>query len=210
MVVEVSYDLEVEGQIVDRATKNHPLDYIQGTNMLIPKFESSVEGLEPGDIFSFTVTPEEGYGEYDLAKVKELPKESFSIDGKVREDLLTVGRQIPMYNSTGHVEVGTIVAVTEDKVTMDFNHIMAGKTLLFTGEVVSVREATEKELKEGLHGEYLPKEGGCCHGKGGCCHGHHEEGHECKHGEGHECKHGEGHECHCKEDGHECNCNDNK
>ncbi|MBP5740719.1 MAG: peptidylprolyl isomerase, partial [Bacteroidales bacterium] len=150
-VVEVSYDLEVEGQLVDRATREHPLDYIQGTNMLIPKFEAEVEGLEPGEEFSFTVTPEEGYGEYDLAKVKELPKDAFKIDGKVREDLLTIGRQIPMYNSTGHVEVGTVIAVTEDKVTMDFNHIMAGKTLLFKGTVVSVREATEKELKEGLH-----------------------------------------------------------
>lgn len=198
--VEVSYDLEVEGQLVDRATKEHPLDYIQGTNMLIPKFEAEVEGLEPGEEFSFTVTPEEGYGEYDLAKVKELPKDAFKIDGKVREDLLTIGRQIPMYNSTGHVEVGTVIAVTEDKVTMDFNHIMAGKTLLFKGSVVSVREATEKELKEGLHGEYLPKEG-CCHGKGHCHKHDHEEGHECH------CKE-DGHECHCNEEGHECHCHD--
>ena len=64
-------------------------------------------------------------------------------------------------------------------------------------EAIRIKNETEKELKEGLHGEYLPKEAGCCHGKGGCCHGHHEEGHECKHGEGHECHHGEGHECHC-------------
>jgi FKBP-type peptidyl-prolyl cis-trans isomerase SlyD len=45
---------------------------------------------------------------------------------------------------------------------------MAGKILHFTGKVEAVREATEKELTEGLHGEYLPKEGcGNCH-KGGC------------------------------------------
>jgi FKBP-type peptidyl-prolyl cis-trans isomerase SlyD len=53
---------------------------------------------------------------------------------------------------------------------MDLNHQMAGKTLHFKGEVISVREATEKELTEGLHGEYVHTCGGCgggCHG-GGC------------------------------------------
>ena len=72
---------------------------------------------------------------------------------------------------------------------MDFNHPMAGKTLHFTGKVESVREATEKELTEGLHGEFVPREGcskchGGCHGdcEGGCegeCEGEgncHEEG----------------------------------
>ena len=86
---------------------------------------------------------------------------------------------------------------------MDFNHPMAGKTLNFSGKVESVRSATEKELTEGLHGEYLPQEG--CHcggdgcGEGGCCgHGDGEgcghEGHgsgECGHHGGHGCCHGD-------------------
>ena len=70
------------------------------------------------------------------------------------------------------------------------NHPMAGKTLNFTGKIVSVRDATEKELREGLHGEYLPREEErCCHGKGRC---HKDDpDHECCHKDDpdHECCH---------------------
>ena len=48
-VVEVLYELTVDGVVADSATKDNPLDYIHGTHMLIPKFEEQVEGLEEGD-----------------------------------------------------------------------------------------------------------------------------------------------------------------
>ena len=122
----------------------------------------------------------------------EIPKTSFAgPDGKIREDLLVVGFTIPMLNSEGQVIQGTVAAVSDDTVTMDFNHPMAGKTLHFTGKVESVREATEKEMTEGLHGEYLPKEG--CHCGGHC-------------GEGCDCGCGEGGECSCGEGEKDCGC----
>ena len=185
-VVALSYELEVEGTIADKATSESPLEYIQGNGMLLPKFEAEVEGKEVGETFGFTLTPEEGYGTYNPEYKFDLPKESFAIDGAVREDLLVVGRIIPMLNTSGQVVQGTVAAIGENTVTMDFNHPMAGKTLHFTGKVESVREATEKELKEGLHGEFLPQEEcSCCHGhkehcdgEGGCgCEHHHEHHH---------------------------------
>ena len=212
-VVELTYELTVDGKVVDRTTEmTGPLDYIHGEHMLLPKFEAELEGLEPESEFAFTLTPEEGYGEYEPKHKFEIPKQPFEIDGKIREDLMQVGKIIPMLNSSGMVVQGLIAAVNDDTVTMDFNHPMAGKTLNFKGKVVSVRDATEKELTEGLHGEFVPKEGGC-HGGCGC---HHEDGdHECCHGEGHEggCCHGDGHEgeCHCHGEGHEgeCHCHEN-
>ena len=170
-VVELTYELIVDGKLADKATQERPLGYIHGTHMLLPKFESEVEGKEPGDEFAFTLTPEEGYGTFDASRLFELPKAAFEIDGKVREDLLVVGQIIPMLSNTGQVVQGTVHEVKPDTVVMDFNHPMAGKTLNFTGKVVSVREATEKELKEGLHGEFLPQEEHECHchkGEGGC------------------------------------------
>ena len=205
-VVVLTYELDVEGRVVDRATAERPLDYIQGMHMLIPRFEQEVEGLEPGAAFAFTLPPEEGYGPYDDSKRKPLPKEAFTINGEVREDLMEVGRLLPLVNGYGEVVQAVVTEVRENDVVMDFNHPMAGKTLHFTGTVLSVREATEKELAEGLHGEFLPpeEEHHCCHGhgKGHCRHGeghHHEDGH-CCHGEGHgheegHCCHGEGEHC---------------
>ena len=222
-VVELCYELEVDGEIVDRTTKERPLDYIHGTGSLLPKFESGVEGLEPGARFSFTLTPEEGYGEVDPDRIIDLPKQAFEVNGVVQESLLVPGATIPMLNGRGGVVHGKILEVAENSVKMDLNSPMAGKTLNFSGEILTVREATEKELQEGLHGEYVHSccgghgdghcgghgHEGCCGGHGdgeGCCGGHGEgEGHECCGGHGHD--HGEGHGCcgghgegHCHKD----------
>ena len=151
-VVAVTYDLTVEGNIVDRATEEAPLDYIQGMHMLIPAFEAALEGLQEGDAFAFTLQPEEGYGSFDEKKLIHLPKSAFTIQGEVREDLMQVGRILPMVGADGSIVNATVTEVKEDGVLMDFNHPMAGKVLDFSGKVVSVREATEKELTEGLHG----------------------------------------------------------
>ena len=192
-VVAVSYELEVEGHIADKAGSEAPLEYIHGTGMLLPDFEAAVEGKEPGEGFDFILSPEKGYGEYHPEYKLELPKTAFcGPDGRIMEEFLVVGRTIPMLNQEGQVVQGTVAEVAEESVVMDFNHPMAGKTLHFTGKVEAVRSATEKELLEGLHGEFLPPQDDC-----GCghCHGHHEDG-GC-HGEG-GCHHGEGGCCHEK------------
>ncbi len=183
-VVEFSYELEVDGQVVDQCPKERPLDYIHGTGGLLPKLEAHIEGMEPGDSFEITLSPADGYGEVDPSRIIDLPKSAFEVNGEIREDLLVPGTTIPMMNSMGGVIPGVVLEVTEDSVKMDLNHQMAGKTLHFKGEIVSVREATEKELTEGLHGEFVHSCGcGGCHGHdGGCEGGCHSEG-GC-HGEG--------------------------
>ena len=190
-VVEFAYELEVDGNIVDRTTKERPLDYIHGTGSLLPKLEEHIEGMEPGATFDVTLSPADAYGEIDQDRIIDLPKAAFEVNGEVREDLLVPGNTIPMMNSMGGVIPGVVLEVTPETVKMDLNHQMAGKTLHFTGEIISVREATEQELTEGLHGEYVHKCGGCHGGNGGCgggCHeggcGGHDDGECCGHGEG--------------------------
>ena len=181
-VVEFSYELEVDGKVVDHTTKERPLDYIHGTMSLLPKLEAHIEGMEPGDKFEITLSPEDGYGERSQDRIVELPKSAFEVNGEVREDLLVVGNTIPMMNSMGGVIPGVVTEVTAETVTMDLNHQMAGKTLHFTGEILTVREATEKELTEGLHGEFIQSCGcGGCHGSdcGGCEGGCGEHGDDC-------------------------------
>ena len=176
-VVALAYELTVDGKIVDSATEQQPLEYIHGNNMLIPRFEEEVDGKEPGQEYAFTLSPEEGYGEHNPKLRFDIPKESFAVDGVVREDLLVPGQVIPMLNSAGQVCHAQIIEVKDNDVTVDFNHPMAGKTLNFKGKVISVREATEEDFKSAGQCDCGDEDCDCCghhhHDDGECCH-HHE------------------------------------
>ena len=181
-VVGLAYELTVDGKVVDSATEQQPLEYIHGNNMLIPRFEEEVEGKEPGEEYAFTLSPEEGYGQPDPKLRFDIPKESFAYNGVIREDLLVVGNVIPMMNSAGQVCHAQIIDVKDNDVTVDFNHPMAGRTLNFKGKVVSVREASEQELKQACH-QGCDCGGDCdCNQDHDCgCGGHHHEGDCCHH-----------------------------
>ena len=81
-VVALTYELEVEGSIRDKATKERPLDFIFGQGYLLPEFEANVAGKKVGDTFEFTLSPENGYGVYNPDAVIDLAKKIFEIDGQ--------------------------------------------------------------------------------------------------------------------------------
>lgn len=168
-VVSLIYTLTVDGEVADQTTKENPLEFIFGMGYLLPKFEENIKELKAGDGFEFHLTATEGYGETDPNAIVELPKNIFEVDGALREDLLIPGNVIPMMNAHGGVMPGTVIEVLPEVVVMDFNHRMAGKELDFKGTILNVREATEAELTNGLHGE----RGGCdpnsCSSCGGGC-----------------------------------------
>ncbi len=162
-MVAVDYKLTVDGNIADQSMPGQPLEFIFGTGMLLPKFEEAILGKEPGEKVAFTLAPADGYGELHPEAVVDLPKTIFMVDGKLAEDILFVGSQVPMADAQGNRMFGTICEIGEETVKMDFNHPMAGKTLNFEVEVVSVRDVTPEDL--------APK-GGCscgCDDCGGDC-----------------------------------------
>ena len=168
-VVALSYVLEVEGAERDRADADKPLEFIFGMGYLLPKFEAAVLGKEVGETFDFILTPEEGYGVYSASAVLDLPRSIFESDGKLDEHLVRIGNTIPMMTNDGRVVPGRVLEIGTEKIKMDFNHELAGKTLHFTGSVIAVREATDKELSEGLHGELAHHcSGNCSDCEGGC------------------------------------------
>ncbi len=180
-MVGVDYKLTVDGQIADQSRPGQPLEF--RTGMLLPKFEAAIEGKEPGEKVTFTLEPKDGYGEYMAEAVVDLPKNIFMVDGKVAEDILFEGSQVPMSDAQGNRMMGVVKEVGDETVKMDFNHPMAGKTLNFEVEVVTVRDVTPEDLQG--------------HCSCGSCGGDHDCGGECSHDD---CGCG-GHE----HDGH-CNC----
>ena len=175
-MVAVDYKLTVDGQIADQSRPGQPLEFIFGTGMLLPKFEAAIEGKEPGEKVAFTLEPKDGYGEVIAEAIVELPKTIFMVDGKVAEDILFEGSQIPMADAQGNRMIGLVKEVKEEAVVMDFNHPMAGKTLNFEVEVISVRDVTPEDLQGNCS---------CGHCGGECgegdCEGHDHEGCDCGH-----------------------------
>lgn len=175
-MVAVDYKLTVDGKIADQSQPGAPLEFICGTGMLLPKFEEAIMDKEPGEKVSFTLSAKDGYGEEIADAIVELPKNIFMVEDKLAEDILFVGSQVPMSDAQGNRMLGIIKEVAEETVTMDFNHPMAGKTLNFEVEVVSVRDVTPEDLQSaggcgcGCEGDC---EGGCDEEKGcgeGCNH----------------------------------------
>lgn len=175
-VVALTYTLVVDGVEADKCTEERPLDFIYGTGSLLPKFEEYLLDKEANDEYAFVLSPVEGYGEIDPRNVVELPKHIFERDGQIQPGLLTIGNVIQMMNNQGGIMLGKVVEVKDASVMMDFNHQMAGKELHFSGKIISVRDATEQELAEGLHGELKRHTCGgecsddCCSSCGGGCH----------------------------------------
>ena len=169
-MVAVNYTLTVDGQVADKNPEGKPLEFVCGAGMLLPKFEGALMGKEPGDKVSFTLEPADGYGEVIAEAIVELPKTVFMMDGKIAEEILFVGSQIPMSTAEGQPMMGIVKEVKEESVVMDFNHPMAGKTLNFEVTVVEVRDVTPEDLAS---------QGGCgCGDCGGSC-GEHECGDSC-------------------------------
>lgn len=166
--ISLAYDLNVgegeERELMERATSEQPLTFIFGTNSMLEAFEKNIEGLTQGESFNFVLSPEEAYGEYDDEHVIDLPRNIFEVDGKLDENVVFEGNTVPMMDSSGNRLQGSVVAVKDDVVTMDFNHPLAGETLNFSGSVLEVREASAEEIAE----LFAPQGGGCGCGSCGC------------------------------------------
>lgn len=158
--VSVTYDLNVgEGEdqeLMEKATAERPLNFIFGTGSMLEAFEKALNGLEAGEKFNFSLAPEDAYGEYVEEHVLELPKNIFEVDGKFDESVIYEGNTVPMMDSNGNRLNGSVLAIGEDSVTMDFNHPLAGETLHFSGEVLDVHDPTEEEVAQ-----LLAPAGGC-------------------------------------------------
>lgn len=183
--VTVTYDLYVgEGEdreLMESATSEAPLEFVFGTNSMIKAFEDNLYGLTEGDTFNFTISQDDAYGEYDDSRVLDLPIDIFEVDGKIDEDMLFEGNTLPMMDAEGNRLMGSIITISEEAITMDFNHPLAGETLHFEGAVVGAREASAAEIAA------LATGGGCdCSGGGcGCSEGpDHEHEHNHSHGGG--------------------------
>jgi FKBP-type peptidyl-prolyl cis-trans isomerase SlyD len=158
-VVFISYQLafpDENGQpdVVEIVDEKEPMVFIHGLSGLPEAFEKNLLGLNEGDTFDFSISAEDAYGNVDPNAIIQLPKSIFQAEGQSADDILQIGNFIPMTDDQGNRMQGLVVSFEGETVTMDFNHPLAEKTLMFQGKILKIREATPEEIAHGhVHGE---------------------------------------------------------
>jgi FKBP-type peptidyl-prolyl cis-trans isomerase SlyD len=147
-VVSIHYTLTNDtGEVLDSSSGAEPLVYMQGHGNLIPGLERELAGKKIGDKLQVRIAPADAYGEQNDSLIQEVPRTAF--DAK---QTLAVGMQFQAQSNHGPHTV-TITQVTDDRITVDGNHPLAGQHLNFAVEITAVRAATQEELSHGhVHG----------------------------------------------------------
>ncbi len=122
-----------DGSQFDSSVGAKPLEFTIGAGMIIPGLEKEIVGMAVGDSSTVTVPADEAYGPHRPEAVQEVPRQNIppEID-------LAVGGQLQATNQSGQMMTVTIVAVDDDNVTLDANHPLAGKDLVFDVELVEI------------------------------------------------------------------------
>lgn len=147
-VVTLNYTLtDDEGTIIDKSDDGSFL-YLHGASNIIPGLENALTGKASGDELKVTVKPEDGYGERDDNRLESVPREMFPDDTDIEP-----GMQFHAQGPEGQTITVSVVDVSDDTVTVDGNHPLAGVQLNFDVKVVDIRDASAEELEHGhAHG----------------------------------------------------------
>lgn len=117
----------LEAGIYNEMRDYEPLTFTVGAGQMIKGFDEGVVGMKVGEEKDLKIPPEEAYGEYNEEYARELPRNAVNFVPEVGMQLAT---------ETGLR--GTITEVSEENFVVDFNHALAGKTLIFKVKVVSL------------------------------------------------------------------------
>jgi len=132
--VRIHYTGKLEdGTVFDSSSNREPLEFTIGSGQVIPGVEQAVTGMEPGQTKSATIPPEEGYGPRREEMVATVGREQLP-------DHLnpTVGQQLSVQQQDGRQFSVTVTDISDKTVTLDANHRLAGRSLVFDLELVAV------------------------------------------------------------------------
>jgi FKBP-type peptidyl-prolyl cis-trans isomerase SlyD len=146
-VYTIHYTLkDSEGEVLESSIGDEPMSFLAGVGQVIPGLEKQLAGLKMGDKKLISVVAAEAYGEYDDDLVAQVPRAQFP-----KKDI-EVGEQFQT-DAGGGQQVVVVTELSDEFVTIDGNHPLAGEDLQFDIEVLTIRDATKDELAHGhAHG----------------------------------------------------------
>ena len=122
-----------DGSVFDSSRGRDPLEFTVGSGQIIPGLDAALPGMKVGDKKKVNIAPDDAYGAHSPEGVLEVPRK------EMPDDLpLEVGTQLEMRGPDGRSVPVTITKVTDEAVTLDANHMLAGKELVFDFELISI------------------------------------------------------------------------
>jgi FKBP-type peptidyl-prolyl cis-trans isomerase 2 len=121
------------GTIFDSSIGREPLEFIAGSGQMIPGFDRAVISMEIGEEKEIRIEAKDSYGEYNNELIQSVPKERLSLGTEPEEGMI-----ISVLAPNGNPIPAIITEITEDSVTIDLNHPLAGKVLNFKIKVLGI------------------------------------------------------------------------
>lgn len=135
--VHLNFSLSLEdGHEIDSNFGSDTVSFAVGDGSLLPGFERRIFGMQPGERQLFTVQPEDAFGQPNENNVQRVNREHFDEDMDLEPGLLC-----SFADATGGELPGMVVSFDEREVTVDFNHPLAGRTILFDVHIHRVEAA---------------------------------------------------------------------
>ncbi len=132
--VKVHYTGKLEnGTVFDTSLNRDPLQFTIGNDEVIPGFEEAVIGMAPGDSKTVKITADKAYGSHLDEMV--LVVERTQIPPNLKPE---VGQQLQLKQADGKVILVVVTDVSESTITLDANHPLAGKDLIFDIQLVEI------------------------------------------------------------------------
>lgn len=133
-IVTLNFSLALEdGTVVDSNLDEDPVTFTVGDGNLLPGFEKAMLGLKPGDERELLITPENGFGMPNPSNQQEVPRRDFPEDIE-----LSIGLVLSFSDAQNTELPGVIKEIGDEKVLVDFNHPLAGRSLVFSIKIHSV------------------------------------------------------------------------
>lgn len=125
-----------DGSVVDSNFEGKPAQFVLGDGNLLPGFEQPLIGMVAGQRETFVIAPEHGFGQANPNNVQTFARSTFAPDMDLAEGLVV------SFADAQKAELpGVVTAFDQEQVTVDFNHPLAGKEILFDVQIVSVEAA---------------------------------------------------------------------
>lgn len=132
--VQVHYTGKLDdGTVFDTSEEREPLQFTLGAEQVIPGFEEAVSDMDVGEKKSVTIPVNKAYGPRQDEMVFLVPQEQFPEDIEPQE-----GQQLQLQHPSGQTLVAVVTDVSQQGVTLDANHPLAGQDLTFDLELVGI------------------------------------------------------------------------